>query len=215
MEDLLSTDTYDKIYFLMFRGLFIYNNSSDIVKLYDNYEKYQQMLDTIDFSIYHDSNFFLIKDYMQKTLSFIKDCSIKFNTKGNVRKKENDIIGELNKVKYLGDKDLRIRNFYELERNLRMNLPYDDKDIINSVACDYSIIHQVLSSVVKKEEIKNLSIRQFVESTAFFLDSIPEFYEDCPAAIETSINFLEEAPKTKYHKLNKSIKVIKKRLKNF
>lgn len=215
MEKFLSTDTYDKIHFLLFRALIINYDGIYIASLHDDFEKYIQMLDTIDFSIYHDSNFFLLKDYAMKTLTFIKECSIKFNTKGKVRDIENEIIGDLNQLKTIGDKDLRIRDFYELERNLRMNLPYDDDDIIGSISCDYGVIRELLVSSLNDKKIKNISCRQFVESTSFFLDSIPEFYEECPDAIEMSINYLDTMPKVHYLKLNRGIKKIKKRLKTY
>lgn len=152
---------------------------------------------------------------MTKTQGLIRQLSCKFNSNGKVREKENELIGDINRMTLLVDKEERIEQYYSLERGLRMNMPITTDDILQSVAGDYNVVVQLLSSVEENKKLNNISCRQFLESTAFFLSSISSLYEECPLMISKSYDYLEEMPKVKDFKLRKNIYKVKKELKTF
>lgn len=211
---ILSDDANDKLGYLLYRSLVIECSVNKMVDLMDNYEKYKEMLDIISFTMYHDLDFFLLNDYLQKTQSFIRNCSFKFSTSTNVREIENEIICDLNKAKLLRNKEDRIENFFELEQSLRMYLPKNEDDILESVSRDYELAHQLINIEDKEDRITNISCRQFIESSSFFLSSIEEFYKETPLAKELSEKYLKELPIVKDSELKKCIKKVKKELKS-
>ena len=213
--EILSNDCVERIKFLQFRGIIIEEKVSQIVDSIETLERYKEMLNTIDFVIYHDENFFLLENYCTKTLSLLRECSVKYSTSGKVRERENEIIGDLNKVLHSPFKENDVNEYYKLEKKLRLNLPITNEDVLDSMAGDYNVVNQILKAAISDHHIKNISCRQFVESTEFLLASIPQLYEECPLSIQMSEEYLEEMPKVKDFKLNRCIHKVKKELKNF
>lgn len=211
----LSDDCLDKIKFLQFRGIIIKEGLGTIVDSIQTLERYKEMLSTIDFVIYHDNHFFLLRNFSSKTLSLLRECSVKFSTKGNIREQENEIVGDLNSLSLIVDKEECIEDYFILEKKLRFNLPKTNDDIINSMAGDYNVVYQILNAAITDKHLKNVSCRQFVETTAFLLASIPELYEDCPLAIPMSQEYLKEVPKVKDLRLKRCINEVQKELKTF
>lgn len=215
MDDLEFQNLMDKVSFFKFRGIIISFSLEEIVKSIEVLETYNALLDTIDFTLYHDQNFFLLKNFSSKTLSILKECSIKFSTKGKVREKENGIISDINSLSIVFDKETLISDYFKLERNLRLKLPSTDKEVYRSMAGDYNIMFQITKAIDIEKPIENVEPRQFIESTDFFLASIPEFYSGYPDAISASLDYLNSLPRQEDYIVNKGIHKIKKRLKNF
>ncbi len=215
MDDLEFQNLMDKVSFFKFRGIIICVSLEEIVKSIETLETYNALLDTIDFTLYHDQNFFLLRNFSSKTLSILKECSIKFSTNGKVREKENCIIGDINSLCTVFDKETLISDYFKLERNLRLKLPNTDKEVYRSMAGDYNIMFQITKAIDIEKSIENVDPRQFIESTDFFLASIPEFYCGYPDAISASLDYLKSLPRQKEYLVDRGIHKIKRKLKNF
>lgn len=215
MEDIVFDGLLEKTNFLKFRGLIIRLSVEQIVNAFETEELYKDFLDSAEFALYHDQYFFILKNFSNKTLSILKESSIKFSTKGIIRQTENGIISSLNSLNLVFDKEGIKEDYFRLEKGLRLNLPITEKDVYRSMGGDYNVIFQITKAMDNNSTIEDVECRQFLESTDFFLSSLPEFYSGFPDAIPKSLEYLKNLLKQDDYRLNRGISKIKRKLKTF
>lgn len=210
VDDIIS----DKIDALVLRAILINSTSQETIGKLNSEEEFLVLLETIEHTLEHDKEFFFLENFLDKTCDMIRLGSCKFSTKGDLRKKENENIVELNKLSTTQDKKEIANILLDVEYEMRECIPYTDELLYSSMANDYYIMNAIQCRLLDPNYELPKESKQFVASSSYFTYYIPELYESDCRYIEIVEEYIKQIPKfnLKQSNLRSSARKVKKRL---
>lgn len=210
--DEIENSIFIKKQILFFRFLLIHYNAQEIIDTLHDYKAFLGFLAKVSITLDYDKEFFLLKDYLEKTQYAIRLGSEKFKTIGETRKEENEHIIALNKLLTVNYKDKIVDRYLGGEYLMREYVPYTDELLFSSMEHDYFALKAIQESLNASQNLySNIGPRQFLASTSYFTYIMPELYENNPECITISKDHIKQLCKEN-PKLKIYAKKVKKRL---
>ena len=200
-----------KINYLIFRSMMIGNTPNEIVNTFQSKDDYVKFMSMVDCILENDSEFLLLRNFIDKTQSVISLSSEKFDVSNEKRSLRNKYIISLNELKCLKDKDDIIDEYLDNETIMRGYLAYTDKLLFNSMQNDFYVVARLQEAMDGNNKLSKIDNRQFLESSSFFINIMPEIYQLFPKCIDLTENEFNRIS-NEDNKIKRYVKPIKKDL---
>ncbi|MCI8346988.1 MAG: hypothetical protein HFJ12_03450 [Bacilli bacterium] len=192
----------------LIKNQLIYGSIVRLLQTYQSEDGYQKFLFNVLSLMEHDKLFLAsFPVTIDKILEVINKKRFEFKTTNEIRQQENKIIVSANTIKMILPDEAR--NCYRLtQEKLRGITIATDEELVDQIAYDIHVIASLrTNNMVYFEPMK------FLSSTAYLIETFPEFYQQNPNFIEKSLDYIDVFDKLDVPYDKKNAKVISKKFK--
>lgn len=192
----------------LIKNQLIYGSIMLLLQTYQSEDAYQNFLFRVLSLMEYDELFLAsFPVTICKILEVINEKRFEFKTTNEIRQQENKIIVSANTIKTIPFDKARNR-YRVIQETLRGITIATDEELVREVAYDIHVI-----DALKTNNMVNLGPRKFLSSTAYLIETFPEFYQQNSNFIEKSLSYIDVFDKfdVPYHR--KDAKIISKKFK--
>ena len=152
-----------------FKYNLILEDKDNLLKYYDDDERFNTLLLYSSFLMQEDPHFFLLDDNLEKMITLV---SYLRNDHKNNRFLANYLVSELDKLKRNPEKKELIENYFTEENRLRGSFFTHKGEVIASILNDYVFISSIGEGYFEHDVVN------FLATTNYFINKYPDIYED-------------------------------------